>query len=137
MKKRSLILINRILFVCFDCTRRRTAYRQSLQFYAPTVAAQQVLFIGVKQFSAQKITRYSFVLWHNGAPFSRVRGVTVAFVTLVFINHHNFTGVGYSTVLVTYSLPSSALAFRRQWVIRINKIFASGQRDSSLKCFFI
>lgn len=26
--------------------------RQSLHFYAPTVAAQQVVFIGVKQFSA-------------------------------------------------------------------------------------
>lgn len=83
--------------------KKNGTYRWSLQFYAPTVTAQQVLVIGVKQFSAQKITRYSFVLWHNGAAFSGVRWATVAFVTVVFINHHNFTGVGYSTVLVTYS----------------------------------
>jgi len=35
-----------------DVCARETAYRWPLQFYAPTVAAQQVLFIGVKQFSA-------------------------------------------------------------------------------------
>lgn len=66
---------------------------QSLYFYAPTVAAQQVVFIGVKQFPAQKITRYSFVLQHNGVLFTTVHGASVAFVTGVFINHHNFTRV--------------------------------------------
>ena len=36
--------------ILFDIIDRET--RQSLHFYAPTVAAQQVVLIGVKQFSA-------------------------------------------------------------------------------------
>lgn len=96
--------------------------QQSLHFYAPTVAAQQVLFIGVKQFSAQKITRYSFVLQHNGAPFTGVHGASVAFVTGVFINHHNFTGVGYETSLPP-SFRTHSLTFRCKGVIRNSQIW--------------